>query len=144
MILKIYTEGKIVFEEQNAESITLPTDSGVITILEDHIALISKLTPGEIVIESKQELKDFFIEGGILKIKDNEIQLIVDLLQTEKDIVLDEVLKAKSAAEEALENPELITESEISKLQAIIFKEAEREIFVSSRRHSNTTAPESS
>ena len=106
--------------------------------------MISKLTPGEIVIESKQELKDFFIEGGILKIKDNEIQLIVDLLQTEKDIVLDEVLKAKSAAEEALENPELITESEISKLQAIIFKEAEREIFVSSRRHSNTTAPESS
>lgn len=142
MILKVYSEGKITLEKQLVESITLPTESGVITILEDHTALLSKLAPGEILIESKDETNEFFIEGGILKIKDNKIELIVDTLQSEKDIIFEETQKAKLAAEKILESPEAINEAEISRLEAIIQKESARQDFYTLRRRGNTVSPE--
>lgn len=142
MNLKIYTEGKVVLEESWAISITLPTESGVITILEDHVALITKLAPGGIYIESDNISQEFFIEGGLLKIKDNQIDLIVDLLQDGNDIVLEEIQRAIKQAEKALENPDLVTDSEISRLQAVIQRESAREDFLAGQKRASTTAPE--
>lgn len=143
MNIRIYNEGKIIFEDSTVISITLPTESGVITVLEDHTTLISTLIPGEILIENEKLTQEFFIENGILKIRDNQIELIVDLMQAHTDIVLEEVQKAREHAEKALENIEDYTESEITRFQAVIQREFAREEFALNKRNrSNVSAPE--
>ena len=50
MILKIVTPEREVLSD-TVDQVTLPTQDGEITILPHHIALVSVLKPGELVIK---------------------------------------------------------------------------------------------
>jgi F-type H+-transporting ATPase subunit epsilon len=109
--LQIITPEKKVFDEE-VHQITLPTESGEITILPHHVALVTKVIPGE--LQYKKEGKEEYLACGFgfAEISDTEVKLLVDLAVYETEIDEKEIEEAKKRAEEAIENRKNLTEEE--------------------------------
>ncbi|MBX4191846.1 MAG: ATP synthase F1 subunit epsilon [Candidatus Doudnabacteria bacterium] len=98
MKFKIVTPERIVLET-DTESLTLPTTTGEITVLPNHVPLVSQLIAGE--IRYKQNGKDnfFAVSGGIIEIKkDNEIVVLADTAEFGHEIDIERAEKARDAA----------------------------------------------
>lgn len=134
MILKIITPENIIFDNDNIKSITLTTESGVITILDNHEPLVSILKTGEIIIREEDKNKKILerrmtIDSGFIEVrpkefsKDNKFEVI--LLTEEsidvENINIDEIEKAKARAEEAMSKS--VDDIEFARLNGVIERE---------------------
>jgi len=72
MEIFIYKLNEKVFEGM-ADSITMPGIDGEITILKNHIPLISRLKKGQIKLKSDNHQESFEIEGGTIQISNNKL-----------------------------------------------------------------------
>lgn len=97
MQLDIITPIKPVLSEE-IEQVTLPTESGEITILPNHVPLLTKVKPGELSIVRNKKKSFFAITGGFLEVKANKITILADYAVRAEDI---EIAKAKQAQERA-------------------------------------------
>lgn len=52
-----------------ADSMTVPGADGEMTILSEHMPLITTLKPGVIIIRVGEETKEFPIDGGVLEVR---------------------------------------------------------------------------
>jgi F-type H+-transporting ATPase subunit epsilon len=98
MKFKIVTPERIVLETE-AESLTLPTTLGEITILPHHIPLVSQLVAGE--IKYKQSGKDnfFAVSGGIIEVrKNNEVVVLADTAEFGHEIDIQRAEQARDSA----------------------------------------------
>jgi F-type H+-transporting ATPase subunit epsilon len=99
--LKIATQERLV-EEREIKKITIPTTCGVITILKDHIPLISTICPGVLAItdvEGKET--ELAVSGGFLELHDNELTILADTAERADEIDLERAEKARQRAVEA-------------------------------------------
>lgn len=76
MKIKVVIPEKEIFNGE-AKSINIPTESGRVTILPNHIELISVIVPGRIEIEGEDKNKKFLSEGGVLEVFKNEVNLLL-------------------------------------------------------------------
>lgn len=60
-----------------AESLTVPGSEGDMTILANHVALVSTLRKGVAVVKTKSDTKTFAIEKGVLEISDNQASVLL-------------------------------------------------------------------
>ncbi len=107
--LKIVTPEKVVLEE-TVNQVTLPTMDGEITILPDHIPLVSALKSGDIVAvkdlpaQAGGEPIPFAVSGGFIEVKrvgtDTEVIVLADFAEHVADITDAEIEKAKTKAAE--------------------------------------------
>ncbi len=63
---KIATPEKVVYKDE-VDAISVPTKMGEITVLPNHIPLISVLVAGEIVVRKGEEEVAMSVSGGFLK-----------------------------------------------------------------------------
>ena len=78
MILEIITAEKKVFEGE-VISVKFPGSTGEFEILKDHAPIISTLTGGNIrVIDSKEKIENFSINGGVIEMQNNKIIVLAD------------------------------------------------------------------
>lgn len=77
MKLYIYSLESIIYEG-DADTVTLPTTSGEISVLENHVPLISELKKGEIKIKKGNSHEEFPITGGFAEIKPKKTILLVE------------------------------------------------------------------
>ena len=86
---------------QEVDLVTLPTQTGEITILPDHIPLLSQLQTGELRYMTDGQEQSIVISQGIVdKGPDNTITVIVDSATHARDI---SVQKAEQAIKQAHE-----------------------------------------
>ncbi|MBI2630845.1 ATP synthase F1 subunit epsilon [Candidatus Nomurabacteria bacterium] len=102
--LKIVTPERLVFEEM-VDQVSLPTTLGEITVLPDHIPLITALTSGDVVAFTNGEHVPMAIVGGFLEVKKNgeditEVAVLADFAEHVSEITEEKVEKAKLRAEE--------------------------------------------
>lgn len=76
MILKILTPEKKIFEG-DVDVVTIPTSSGLISILNNHTSLVSNVLAGEIIVKSKEVKKIFNNERGVVQTINNETSLLL-------------------------------------------------------------------
>ncbi|OGH02460.1 MAG: ATP synthase F1 subunit epsilon [Candidatus Levybacteria bacterium RIFCSPHIGHO2_01_FULL_37_17] len=95
--LKVVTPVKMILSDE-IDELTLPTTSGEISVLPNHIDLLTKVSPGEMVIKKGGKIENFAITGGFLEISNNNATLLADYVIRATDI---EVAKAKEAKERA-------------------------------------------
>ncbi len=112
--LKIVTPEKLILEEL-VDQVTLPTIEGEITILADHIPLISALSSGDIVAVKDGEYIPMAVVGGFIELKkENDLTTVVilaDFAEHLAAITDAEIEKAKARAAELkkqAENNEVI------------------------------------
>jgi len=114
LLLKIVTPEKLILEEL-VDQVTLPTIEGEITILADHIPLISALSSGDIVALKDGEYIPMAVVGGFIELKkENNVTTVVilaDFAEHLASITDAEIEKAKTRAAELkkqAENNEVI------------------------------------
>jgi F-type H+-transporting ATPase subunit epsilon len=76
MKLFIYKLGEILYEGE-ADSVTMPTETGEITVLHHHIPLVTHLAKGTIRIKNGAA-KEFQTNGGFAEIKPEKVILLVE------------------------------------------------------------------
>ncbi|MCL1972817.1 MAG: ATP synthase F1 subunit epsilon [Endomicrobia bacterium] len=59
-------------------SVSLPTASGIITVLSGHTNLVTKLSAGEIVISYKNGEKRVTVTDGFVEIFDNTVNIVTN------------------------------------------------------------------
>src|ERR1035437_2070899 len=69
--VKIVTPERLVLEEM-VDQVTLPTTMGEITVLPEHIPLITELASGDVVAFVNGEHVPMAVVGGFVEIKQNE------------------------------------------------------------------------
>jgi F-type H+-transporting ATPase subunit epsilon len=136
LTLKVITPENKIFEESEIESISFPTQEGEITVLPNHIPLLSQTMTGEVVIRKKGKDTSLVITEGFLKIdKSGNCLVLADYAIRSEDIEELKVTEAKKKAEESMK------EKTSQKDFAIAEAELRRtlmELKVSQRRKQNT------
>jgi len=77
--LIIISKDKIVYQG-DAKSVFVPTQTGIIEVLPEHMQLVSALTIGEIIANTDDGEKKFKISGGALEIRSkSNVIILVDI-----------------------------------------------------------------
>ena len=95
---KIVTPEKTVYDD-SVDQVTLPTQEGEITVLPEHIPLISVLAPGELVAKKGDVEIAMAVSGGIIEVQKNEITILADTAERAEEIDLARAEEARRKAE---------------------------------------------
>lgn len=132
--LEIATLERVVYSD-TVDQITLPTKMGEITVLPDHLPIISALKAGEIVIKQEKEEIVIAISGGFIEVKPDKLIILADAAEHTAEIDEAKAEEAKKMAEETLKNRALGKEELMSASRALEF--AETRIRVAQKRKHN-------
>lgn len=101
--LKIATPEKLVYEEKELDSVTMPTSEGEITVLPNHIPLVVKIAPGEVVAKRKGIEHSLVTMQGFMHLDvEGNIVILSDYAIRSEDVELAKVEEAKKKAEVAM------------------------------------------
>ena len=102
--LEIVSAEEEIFS-QEVEMVYAPAEMGEVGISPKHTPLITKLKPGDVRAQiNKDEMKTFYVSGGILEIQPNEVTILSDTALREDDLDEERALKAEKLAQEAMKN----------------------------------------
>ena len=123
---KIATPEKVVYENDILQA-SIPTTSGEITILPNHIPLVSILQAGELKIKDKNGEQAVAVSGGFLEIKpNNEVVILADNAERAEEIDIDRAEQARQRAEEQMEKAKAEEDVDYARLQAVLDREMNR------------------
>lgn len=122
---KIATPERVVYEEE-INQITLPTKMGEITILPNHIPLVSSLMPGEILIKKGKEEIPLAVSGGFVEFHNNNLVILADTAERVEEIDIKRAEAARQKAKDILEKKQYADEVDFTALAARMEKELAR------------------
>ncbi|MDI6777904.1 MAG: F0F1 ATP synthase subunit epsilon [Patescibacteria group bacterium] len=122
---KIVTPEKTVFESE-IDQLTIPTQEGEITVLPDHIPLISVLAPGELVAKKGSEETAMAVSGGMIEVRKNEITILADTAERAEEIDIARAEEAKARAQKLKDEKIRLDETEYATAAAILEKNLAR------------------
>lgn len=103
LILSLVTPERKLLEESVAQ-VTLPTETGEVTILPDHIPYIATLKPGEARVETARgEVQSFAVLGGFVEFHDNKLSVLADAAERADEIDVERAERAEERARELRE-----------------------------------------
>ena len=113
--LKIITPEKLILEEM-VDQVTLPGTEGELTILPEHIPLITGLASGDIVAVSGGEHIPMAVVGGFVEVKNDEegntvVAILADFAEHVSELSDEKIAEARTRAEELkkkMENNEIV------------------------------------
>ncbi len=77
LTVRVITPDKIVCD-QTAQEVILPSGTGQIGILTDHVPLLTNLDIGVMRLREKNEWKSIAVMGGFAEVEDNEVKVLVN------------------------------------------------------------------
>lgn len=99
---EITTPERNIYRDE-VDSVSLPTELGQITILSNHIPLISSLVPGELIVKKDNKEIYMAIAGGLAEIRgNNHVVVLSDTAEHAEKIDEARAEEAKKRAEELL------------------------------------------
>jgi F-type H+-transporting ATPase subunit epsilon len=120
---EIVTPEKVVLQEEITQ-ITVPTKAGEITVLPNHIPLVSSLLPGVVHVKTKDGRDEIMsISGGFLEVLKNKVVILADTAERAEEIDLARVEEAYRRAEEMKEKARRGEEVNFAEVNAAIERE---------------------
>lgn len=98
---QIITPERVVFDDE-IDSITLPTIDGEITVLPNHIPLISVTKPGEIMIKKDGQSHRMAVMRGFVETSENRVRLMTDAAELAEEIDERRAEEARDRAQKML------------------------------------------
>lgn len=100
--LKIVTPERVVFED-NVDSVTAMTENGEITVLPNHVPLVSLLRAGEMRLVNAGKETMLAVSTGLIEIRPGNIIIILaDTAERSEELDLQKIEEAKKLAEQRL------------------------------------------
>ncbi len=123
--IKVTTPEGVIFED-NVDSATIPTQMGEITVLPNHIPLVSALQHGEIVLKKGGKKEYLSVSTGFIEVNKNIITILADTAETVASLVETEILKAKERAEKLLQEKRNVSDVAFAEAAATLERELSR------------------
>ena len=105
--LEIVNPEKLFLSLDNVSEVVVPAFEGDMGILKDHISIISFLKPGIIKVFSSNEVKELYVEDGIIEFSENSLSILTSRIIDIKEIKKDELSSMINEANEALKDENL-------------------------------------
>ena len=105
--LEIVNPEKLFLSLDNVSEVVVPAFEGDMGILKDHISIISFLKPGIVKIFSANEVKELYVEDGIIEFSENSLSILTSRIIDIKEIKKDELSSMINDANEALKDENL-------------------------------------
>lgn len=120
--VSLITPEKVHFQG-DADAVSIPTVSGQIQVLENHMPLVTILSPGELKIIAGGETVFLAVSGGYVEVRPhNEIVVLANSAEVATDIDVDRAEAARARARELLKG-KIASEEEYAQVMAMIQKE---------------------
>jgi len=103
--LEIISPDQTLFNSE-VEQVSIPAYEGIMSILKDHISLITFLRPGFIEIAINNEISKFYVEDGTVEFFNNKLLILSSsAIQVEK-LAKDSIEKMLEESKALLKNSE--------------------------------------
>jgi F-type H+-transporting ATPase subunit epsilon len=118
--IKIVTPERTVLEE-DASSLSCPTSTGQITVLPNHVPLISNLVAGELVVHVGSTTHHYAVSGGFVEVRPNsEVVILADSAEHSSEIDAAVVELAQKKAEADMASAKGAPEEDYQRMAAAI------------------------
>lgn len=102
--LKVVTPERVLMDE-DVKSVSLPTPDGQITVLINHIPLVTMISPGEIIVKGDKSQKIGLVYGGFVYVEANGlVTVLADSAEHLEELNEKEIIEAKKRAEDLRKN----------------------------------------
>ena len=135
---KIVTPERTVYEDL-IDQATIPTSEGEITILPNHINLVAIIKSGELTIKKDGASIFLAVSGGIIKIDNNELNILADSAERAEEIDESKVEAARQLALTSMQELVHKDSVEYHKILADMERELVRLKVARKHRHHNTS-----
>ena len=122
--IKLVNPERILFEEE-AKSFTVPTVTGEITILPNHVPIVSALADGVAELQRVDgSIEEIAIAGGTLEVEDdNRLIILADMAERGEELDLSVIEEAKTRAEKLLAETSITDEEQYADAVAYMSRE---------------------
>ena len=104
--LEIISPDQTLFNSEVSQAV-IPAYEGAMTILKDHISLITFLRPGFIEIDSINKTEKFYVEDGTVEFLSNKLLILSSSVIQIKDLTKDNIKKMLEDSKTLLNSPEI-------------------------------------
>lgn len=123
---EIVTPERELLKEQVTQ-VTVPTKSGEITVLPNHIPLVSVLVPGVIEVKlANGNYEVMSVSGGFIEVLKDKVVILADTAERAEEIDISRAEEARARAEKTRENLERFDQEQFADIAAKISKELAR------------------
>ena len=105
--LEIVNPEKLFLSLDNVSEVVVPAFEGDMGILKDHISIISFLKPGIVKVFTGNEIKELYVEDGIIEFSENSLSILTSRIIDIKEIKKDDLSSMINEANEALKDENL-------------------------------------
>ena len=104
--LEIISPDQTLFNTE-VKQVTIPAYEGLMTILKDHISLITFLKPGFIEVETSNKHEKFYVEEGTVEFFNNKLLILTSSTIKLEELTKENIVKMIDETKVLLENPEI-------------------------------------
>jgi F-type H+-transporting ATPase subunit epsilon len=124
---EIVTPERVVLKQEILQ-ITVPTASGEITVLPDHVPLVSILKSGVIEIKRADNIVEIMaVSGGFLEVMKDKVVILADTAERAEELDEARIKEAREKAEKLREEAKNVDDVQFTNIAAKIEKELARE-----------------
>ena len=102
--LEIVNPEKLFLSLDNVSEVVVPAFEGDMGILKDHISIISFLKPGIVKVFTSNEVKELYVEDGIIEFSQNSLSILTSRIIDIKEIKKDDLSSMINEANESLKD----------------------------------------
>ena len=100
--LEIVNPEKLFLSLDNVSEVVVPAFEGDMGILKDHISIISFLKPGIVKVFTGNEVKELYVEDGIIEFSENSLSILTSRIIDIKEIKKEELSSMINEANDCL------------------------------------------
>lgn len=123
---EIVTPERVVLKEK-IKQVSVPTKTGEITVLPNHIPLISSIQSGVVhIIKDNDEESVMSISGGFLEVLKGKVVILADMAERAEEIDLEKAEEARRQAEETINSKKHFDQERFARINAQLAHELAR------------------
>lgn len=119
--LEIVTPEKKVYSDE-VDQVSLPTPNGEITVLPNHLPVITQVKPGELKVKKNEKITYLVTGTGFVEITGNSVSVMTDLAEWSEEIDEKAAEEARKRAEDALKQKHTLTNEQFAQTAAALEK----------------------
>lgn len=132
---EIATPERVVYKD-TVDSLTLPTREGEITVLPQHIPLVSVLVPGAITVRKGRDEQYMAVSGGFIEVQPgNRVVVLADTAERAEELTEAAIEKARVEAARVLSEKRTADTESFALAAAVLERELARLKVARKHRH---------
>ena len=104
--LEIISPDKTLLKSESKE-VTLPAYEGLLTILKDHVSLVTFLRPGFIEVEVSGKSEKYYVEDGTVEFFDNKLLVLSSTVIKLENLSKEKINELIDESKTLLQNSEI-------------------------------------